>query len=371
MRKAYLDNHTKARPLSSALENLALYYKEKWCEDPFLDVEKMQQKLLSALGAEEHLLHFCSSGAEAIHTALFSHYYQTVKQTGQNHILMPQIEPAPFLLSAQRMEEWGCAFKLLSVNSQGQITKEMLLQSLRPRTGLLSISWAQNLTGVIHPIADLAEVCKERNIALHVDASSILGKLYFRLNDIGIDYFTCDGKLLHAPHRSGALITKNKTSFAPLIVGDNGAPAAELGALTEALVATLNECDHMCLETARLRDKLERGIKAHIPGAVVFFEDVERLPHCTSIGFPGASGEALLFLLQRHGVYASIGGGQQQRLSHVLISSGIDTILAESALSFALSCETTEAEIDYAIETITACAMQLKKCSSQILLERS
>lgn len=327
--------------------------------------EKTQQKIAEVLGGgEEHLVHFCSSGAEAIHTALFSHYYQTVRTSGQNHILMPQIESAPFILSTQRLEEWGCAIKFLSVNAQGQITKEMLLHSLRPRTGLLSISWAQILTGVIHPLADLAEVCKERNIALHVDASSILGKLYFRLRDLPIDYFTFDGKLIHTPHRAAALITKSKIT--PLIPGEGAASAAEMGALTDALIATCQQCDHLCLETARLRDKLEQGIKQAIPDALIFFENVERLPHCTSIGFPGVSGEALLFLLQRQGVYASIGGYPQQRLSHVLIASGIDPILAESALSFALSFETTDEEIDYAIEIIASVVQQLKECSVQI-----
>ncbi len=271
----------------------------------------------------------------------------------------------------QRMEEWGCATKLLVVNNQGQITKEMLLQAIKPRTGLLSISWAQALTGVIHPIADLAEVCKEKNIALHVDASHVIGKLYFRLNDLSIDYFTFDGNLIHAPQGTGGLVTRKNTPFAPLVVGDDRTPGAEMAALAEALLKSARACDHMCLEAARLRDKLERGIAHSISDAVIFFEDVRRLPNCTSMGFPGISGEALLYLLHLSGVYASIGGGQQQRLSHVLIASGIDFALAESALSFSLSFNTTEKEIDYAIEMIVACVCRLRECSSQIVREHA
>jgi len=246
----------------------------------------------------------------------------------------------------------------------------MLLKALRPRTGLLTLSWAQPLTGVIHPIADLAEICKEKSIALHVDGSCVLGKLYFSLSDLSIDYFTFDGKLVHAPQGTGGLVTQKNTPYVPLVVGEDPVPIAGMSALAQALGENARACDHMCLEIARLRDKLERAITSEISDAVVFFQEVERLPNCTAMGFTGIFAETLLYLLNRHGVYATIGGGTLQRLSHVLIASGIDSILAESAISFALSFETTEAEIDYAIAVIVSCVRQLKECSMHIIQER-
>lgn len=375
--KCYLDHHTVTRPIASAIETMLPYYQEKWgvIADPhgkdndlIEDYEKAEKRILHILGDEEtRRLHLTSSGAEAINSAFFSHYFNTVRVSGQNHMLAGHGESASILLSMQRMEEFGCSGKLLSVNCQGQITKEMLLKAIRPRTGFFSISWAQSLTGVIQPIADLAEVCQEKNIAFHVDASHVIGKLYFCLRDFEIDFFTFDGKLLHAPQGSGGLIMKKSHPFSPLILGNDAAYMPTSAALSEALSHCASACDHMCLETARLRDKLEQEIKRAIPDAVIFFEQVERLPNCTAIGFPGVSAEALLFLLHRHGVYAALGGGIHQRLSHILISSGIDSILAESALAFSLSFETEEAEIDYAIETITSCVHQLKSYSIQIM----
>jgi cysteine desulfurase len=98
---------------------------------------------------------------------------------------------------------------------------------------------------------------------------------------------------------------------------------------------------------------------------------VERLPNCTAIAFPGVVSDALLNLLHRRGVYASLGGGQSQKLSHILIASGVDETLSLCALSFSLSVETTEEEVDYAIKTIVECAQKLKDMSKKIMEETS
>lgn len=323
--------------------------------------EKSESALLEALGDEgERRVHFCSSGAEAVYSALFSYYFQHARQTGQTHIMTPRVESAPFLLSLQRLEEWGCSGKMLPVNAQGQLSRDNLLKAINPRTGLLSLSWAQPLTGVIHPIAEIAQICQEKKIKLHVDASFILGKLYFNLSDLPIDYFTVSQGTSQG---TAALLMRKTEPHAPLIVGAHGVPLAGLSALAQATQETARGCDQMCLEVARLRDKLERGIKNSVKEAVLFFEEAERLPNCTAIGFPGLCAEALLFLLQRFGVCATIGGGTHQRLSEVLLASGVDLPLAESALSFSLSLQTTEEEIDAAIEAIAVCVHNLRRSS--------
>jgi cysteine desulfurase len=321
--------------------------------------EKSESALCEALGDEgERRVYFCASGSEAVHSALFSYYFQHARQTGQTHIMAPRIESAPFLLSLKQLEEWGCSGKLLPVNAQGQLTRENLLKGINPRTGLLSLSWAQPLTGVIHPIAEIAEVCQEKKIRLHVDGSFILGKLYFNLSDLPIDYFS-----IHAPQGAAALLLRKTESHAPFIVGAQRAPLESLSALAHMVQETARGCDQMCLEVARLRDKLQRGVKNAVKEAVVFFEEAERLPNCTAIGFSGLCAEALLCLLQRFGVYATIGGGVHQRLSEVLIASGVDLPLAESALSFSLSLQTTQEEIDAAIEAIAVCVHNLRRSS--------
>src|SRR5580692_4843032 len=112
MLKAYLDNHSLTCPSASVMESLLYFYQEKWSEEPWHDYEKAKAKILETLGAkEESIWHFCSSGAEAINRVFFSHHFEMVRNTGQNHLLAPQIASAPILLSMQRFEEWGCATK--------------------------------------------------------------------------------------------------------------------------------------------------------------------------------------------------------------------------------------------------------------------
>ena len=136
--------------------------------------------------------------------------------------------------------------------------------------------------------------------------------------------------------------------------------------MAHALTEASRHFDHLNLETSRLKRQLELGVVAGFPDAIVLFKDVEQLPNCTVITFPGVDSDALLYLLNRRGVYASMGGGQAQKLFHVLTACHIDETLARCALSFSLSYETTEEEIAYAVQMIIECAIKLKKCSAGV-----
>lgn len=379
MRKAYLDNHTATRPLRSSVEAMFPFFRDHWGsttaphqmgQELFPHLNKFKDSLFESLGvgSEDDFYFFHSSG-DAIHHLYLSHYFDNIRNSGRNHVLTTNIEEASVLMSLKRLEELGCHGKILSVNEQGQLTKAALEQSLNPRTSLVSISWANGLTGVIHPIADIAEVCKAKDIRLHVDASYVIGKLYFRFEDLPIDYLTFDGSLLHATKGTAGLIGKAKTPSLSPFSSLMGVSVGGMASLSKALEESVHMFDHVCLEIARLRGKLEKGILDKIPDAQVLFQKADRLPNCSAIAFPGVVSDALLFLLHRKGVYASLGGGPCQKLTHVLIASGIEESLAQCALSFSLSFETTEEEIDYAIETIVDSVQKLKALSTHLLEE--
>ncbi len=378
MTRIYLDHHTATRPLTSVIEGILPFYNEHWGDTTAFhqmgqellfylkkDIESLHQEL----GADqEDQFYFCSSGAEAINSVFLSHYLDYVLKTSQNHIITTNIEEAPILMSIKRLETLGCIERILPVNAQGQITKELLEQSILPETSLVSLSWANGLTGVIHPIEDLAAVCRKHQVRLHVDASYMIGKTSFRFSDLSIDFLSFEGRLIHAPKGTGGLLVKKSDiSFHPLVAGEAGENIPGIHAIAKAVEESSNHFDHLNLETARLRDKLEKGIVNGIEDAIVFFKEVNRLPNCTAIGFPGVISDALLYRLHRKGVYATQGGGHSQKLSHVLVASGVDEILAQCALSFSLSFETTEEEIDYAIKTIVACVQELKSYSRGVL----
>jgi cysteine desulfurase len=374
--RVYLDHHTATRPSPSSIEAMLPFFRDHWGsttaphqmgQELFPTLNKGTKKILRSLGADEKdRFYFFSSSADAIGELYLSHYFDTIQHTGRNHIVTTNIEEAAPLVSLKRLEKLGCGGKILSVNGQGQLTREILDEALGPRTSLVSISWANGLTGVIHPIADLAEACHAKDIRLHVDASDVIGKHYFRFEDLHIDFLTFDGSLLHAPKGTGGLLVKEKTPFSYPISSMVGSSVGAIAALATALEEGEERFDYLCLEVARLRDKLEKGIQEGFPEAEILFQKAERLPNCCAIAFPGIVSDALLFLLNRKGVYASVGGGRLQNLSHLLVACGIDETLSQCALSFSLSFETTEEEIDYAIKTIVCSAQKLQTFSHHL-----
>ncbi len=378
---AYLDNHTAARPSLRIVDALSTFSRETWGavtaphqmgQESYSSLSKSVDEIVRELGgARGDQFHFCYSGAEAVNTVLFSHYLEEIRESGKNHILTTNIEDAPTLLSLKRLEKFHCVEKVLCVNGQGQITREMLDEAIKPRTSLLSLSWANSLTGVIHPIADIAEICRQKGIALHVDASTVIGKLFFHFEDLSIDYLTFDGSLIHAPKATGGVLVKAAIPFHPLVLGGSNVHTGGIAAIASALSDSSRNFDHLNLETARLRDLLESGVRDGFVDAVVLFEEVERLPNCTVIAFPGVESDSLLYLLSRKGVYASMGGGQTQKLFHTLVACGVGRMLAHCALSFSLSYETTEEEIAFAVQAIVECALKLQRCSAGVFGENS
>jgi cysteine desulfurase len=301
---------------------------------------------------------FCfQSQLEALSHLAFSHYRNTVYQTGKNQILTTNIEDIGSLEIWRGLEDIGCICRQIEVNEQGQITQEILDKALLPKVSILSLSWSNPMTGVIHPLADLAELCKKKGILLHVDASSTLGKAYLCLRDLPIDFLTLEGSLIHAPQGTSIMIVKEHTLFS--------CPQQQMPASLACLVAALEEnialFESTCLETARLRNEFEQKISLQISDAKILFTHVERLPNCSVIAFPAIHAEALLYLLNRKGVFASIGSGRYQLLSQILIKCHIAPELAYTAINFSLSYETTEEQIEAAVCIIVDCVRQLKK----------
>ncbi len=376
IKQVYLDNHTATRPYPQALEAMLPFYQEKWGaasapyqmgQEAVSGVLQSTDEIMQELGAgKEDQFFFCSSGAEAVGSVFFSHYLEEVRDSGKNHILTTNVEEAPTFLGLKRLEKFHCVEKVLPVNSQGQMTRQVLEEAIKPRTSLLSLAWANSLTGVIHPIADIAQACKEKGIRLHVDASTVIGKLFFHFEDLNVDYLTFDGSLFHSPKGTAGLLVKGGIAFHPLIAGNPNVHVGGVAALARALGESSRYFDQINLETARLRREFEQGVVSGFPEAVVLFQDVERLPNTAVIAFPGVDSDALLYLLSRRGVYASMGGGQAQKLFYLLTASQVDEGLARCALSFSLSYETTEEEIAYAVQMIAECAIKLKKCSANV-----
>lgn len=331
--------------------------------------------LYALIGAKESArVILTSSGAEAVNHVIAAAYRDVTLKTGKNQFLTSKTDEAPAVMAVSHLEPFGCVGKSIDVNSQGLVTAKNLSDCLSPRTCLVSLSWANGLTGTIQPAAEIAEICQERGVLFHLDATHVLGKLFYELEEIRPDFLTFNGDQLHGPKGTGVLYIRESVRCSPFIFGGADQGGMRAGGLNMAAMAGLAtasrealEClDLLCTETARLRNKLENEILKGLPNARVCFKSQERLPHCTAILFPGIANEALLFALNRKGVGACIGGGNFQQLGLMLACCGIEEALAHSAVSFSLSRYTTEDEIDRAASIVVEAAKQLGSLSERI-----
>lgn len=380
-RGIYLDNSTTTKPSEKSVGSMLHFFTDRWGtpsaphmmgQELFPALEESYRSIYALLGAKENdSFVFTSSGAEAVNNVFLSAYLDVTLPTGKNHYVTANIDEAPALMSVGRLEQLHCVGKMVEVNKEGKVTAESIAEAITPRTALISLSWANGLTGVINPVAEIKEICKQRGILFHLDATHTLGKLFYELDDISPDFITFNGDNLHAPKGTGGLYIKDGVKCSPFIVGGLEQAGHRAGnvnipacvALGQAARETLEARDFMCTEVARLRDKLEKGILESVPDSVAFFHDQERLPNVTAIGFPRVANEAMLFSLNRKGVYASIGGGSFQQIGLILTAAGIPEILAHTAMSFSLSRETTEDEIERTIAIVAECAAKLRKIS--------
>lgn len=381
----YLDNSTATKPSPKSISKMIPFFHEKWGHpsqphqkgyELYSAMNESVKNIFELLGAKgKDQFVFTSSGAEAINHVIASAYETLTLQTGRNQYLAVNTNEAPSLMAVGRLEQSQCIGKMLNVNEKGKINAEILGDAITPRTALLSVDWANGLTGVVQPIGEIATLCEERGIALHLDATHVLGKLYFDLEDLGASYITFNGDQLHAPKGTGGVWIKEGITMNPWILGgveQGGLRGGSfnvpgLVALGHAALELIDTRDLLGVETARLRNRLEEGILEALPNAVVHFKDEERLPHITAIGFPGVANEALLFSLNRQGVYASIGGGSFQQLGLILAASKIPEPLAHSSISFSLSRETTEEDIEHAIAIIVQSVQKLRKLSLDLV----
>lgn len=378
VRGIYLDNSTLARPSPHAVSKMMPFLNDFWGTPsaphymgnellPYMT--EAYQSIYQLFGAREiDELVITASGAEAINQAIFSAYLDVTLNTGKNQFLTSLADEAPAIMALNRLEKLDCVTQQVRPNKEGKITVDILSKAITPRTAMISLSLANGLTGTINPVQEIAALCQQRGILLHLDVTHVVGKLYFEIADIDAHFVSFNADQFHTPKGCGGLFIKAGTRCKPLIVGGSdqahlragGFSMAWLAALAQASKEALESRDLMCSEVARLRDRLEMNVVAHYPEAIPFFCDQERLPHCTTIAFPGIVNEAMLYRLNRKGLYASIGGGNFQNITQLLEHAGTPSHLAQTAVSFSLSRETTEEEIDHAVAIITESAKHLR-----------
>lgn len=375
----YFDHQLTSPIKEGVIEKMAPFFHAKWYSSvaPYTigeslvpSIKKAYNYIYRLLGAsEEDTFIFTSSGAEAVNHVIFSTYMDVTRKTGKNHYLSTNLNEAPSILAMSRLQEMGCLFDMVAVDEKGQLTLKSLRESLTPRTVLLSLSLACGVMGIIQKTEEIAALCKERGILLHVDVTHMLGKGEFSCH---ADFITFNGEQIGAPKGTGGLLVKRGIEIAPFILGGNEQAQMRGGSFNVPLLVGLGEAarlafedqDHVAMETARLRSLFEERLLALIPDAEILFTDQMRVPNITTVIFPKVATEALAYTLASHQLFANMGGGNFQQIAHLLKACKIGQ--AYSGLSFALSSQMGQEKILKGAKMIFETVAKLKRYSEKI-----
>jgi cysteine desulfurase len=248
------------------------------------------------------------------------------------------------------------------------------MKNLTDDTAVVSIMWANNETGVIFPVEELARTTHERGILFHTDAVQAVGKIPIRLQSVDIDMLSLSGHKLHAPKGVGVLYLRKGTKFSPFMRGGHQERGRRGGTENVASIIGLGAaCDlaaeHLQDENSRvraLRDRLEESLLERIPNAMINGDIVNRLPNTTSIGFEYVEGESILLMLDGYGVCASSGSACTSgslEPSHVLRAMGVPFTAAHGSIRFSLSIYNTDEDVDLIVDKLPPIIERLRELS--------
>jgi cysteine desulfurase len=274
-------------------------------------------------------------------------------------LIISAIEHPSITTLADHLATKGWTADRLGANGGGVIHIDELRALLRPETKLVAAMLANNETGVIQPVADLATICRAHHVPLHTDAAQVVGKLPVNFRELGVATMSFAAHKFHGPQGIGALVARHDTKLAPQLFGgfqqEGLRPGTESVALAVGMLRALElwhaERDERTARLTKLRDDFERAIRAGWPAAVVIGAESPRLPHTSNIAFIGLDRQALFIVLDQAGVACSTGsacasGSSEPSSTH--LAMGLDRAVSGSALRFSLGVGTTAAEIDEA-----------------------
>src|SRR3990167_2931573 len=280
---------------------------------------------LAGANPEQHKLMITSGEREAAAKVFHKVFREVVYQTGKNFFLALETENAPIRETMELYEEMGCVMRYLPVNEKGELTVQILEEYYTPKAGVLAISWANALTGVIHPMEEIADFCKRKGIILYVQGSEMFAKLFMQLEEMNIDYFSFAADIFHGPKGVGGLFMKGKGFQVENVPGLLG--------MGVAAKEVLDFMDGMNTETAYLRAVFEEELAKRVPNVHFFGREARRLPNVCAFAVPGIHGELLAFRLSQKNLMVSYGGGRTQKLEHILHAMNVRPMLAKAAVS--------------------------------------
>ena len=376
----YFDNNATTRIAPEVVEAMLPFLTELWGNPSSAygfgaqvhgHVEKAREKVAALLNADPKEVTFTSCGTESNNTAIHS---ALVMNPGKKHVITTAVEHSANMNYGDFLQRRGYDVTYLPVESDGSLDIHRLEKSIRPDTAIVSCMYANNETGVLFPIAEIAAICRSKGVLCHTDAVQVPGKIKLDVHELGVDFLSLSAHKLHAPKGIGMLYVKRRTKFQPYLIGghqergrrggtENVANIVAFGRAAELAMATLDEEN---TRVRALRDRLEDTILAKIPNTVRNGNRNNRLPNTANIAFDFVEAEAILLLLDGLGICASSGSACTTGSldpSHVLTAMGLPPMRARGSVRFSLGIYNTEEEVDYVLQHLPGIIQKLRDIS--------
>ena len=355
----YLDYNATTPVLPEVFEVMKPFFCEHWANpsSPYLfakessdAIEEARQHVAQLIGAQPEEIFFTSCATES---------NQTILHGTAGKVATSAVEHSSIL---EFLKNRGDAL-FIPVNSEGLLDLERLDSDLsKGQVALASFIWANNETGVISPIQEIAAICDKHGVSLHSDAVQAAGKVVIDVAHTTVNYLSLNAHKIYGPKGVGAVYIRKGSPYKPLLIGSQertrrgGTEAVPLivgfGKAAEMARTDLDKRSHL---SSQIRDKLEQAVLKNIPGAYINGSRDNRLPNTLNIGFPSIDSDMIVQLLGKRGIMVSNGSACKSQAitpSHVLIAMGKSHEAASEALRFSVSHLTKETEIDTAVSTL-------------------
>jgi cysteine desulfurase len=377
----YLDNNATTMVAPEVVEAMLPYFTEQFGNPSSLHqfgnqvgrALKVARKQVQALLGAEHdsEIIFTSCGTESDSTAILS---ALKAQPDRREIITSVVEHPAILTLCQYLEKDGYTVHYLKVDKRGRLDLQEYARLLSDQVAVVSIMWANNESGTLFPVEEMAEMARAAGVMFHTDAVQAVGKLPINLQESCIDMLSLSGHKLHAPKGIGVLYLRRGVRFRPLLRGGHQERGRRAGTENAASIVALGKACEMAGEALAyeervvrsMRDRLEQGIIEQVSHCFVTGDPENRLPNTCNIAFEFIEGEAILLLLNKMGIAASSGSACTSgslEPSHVMRAMDIPFTAAHGSVRFSFSRYNTMEEVERVIAAVPLIVERLRKLS--------
>jgi len=334
-------------------------------------IDLARERLAALLGCEPGEIVFTSCGTESNNAAVNS---ALQLDPNRRHVVTTAVEHSATRVHCDTLAKRGFASTVVGVDAEGNLDLDELENAITPQTAIVTVMWANNETGVLFPVQEIAEIARRKRVLFHTDAIQTVGKIPVRLRDMTLNSLALSAHKLHGPKGVGALYVNKRSAFKPLMIGgsqensrragtENVASIVALGKAAECAAAALAEEDS---RVRAMRDRFETGVLERVPETFVNGDRTARLPNTSNLSFTGIESDAALMMFDRHGLCCSAGSACRTgslETSHVLRAMNVPPERARASMRFSVGRFNTEADVDKALEIIPAAISKLRAMS--------